>query len=209
MEIPSLANHQISAISCHGARNRGWDDWQGDEVLEEATPPVQAPKRRWGKEEARHQKGEGSSNNLSKVTKLPKAIGRSRNANRWKSSRLSLHWKKLWLVPNHFRSGAMDLLEKSKNYCFRHMFGSFLKISTQICLILCFADVGPPQIVGCVFFTPDSQTTPSSQFTLVLGSSFQPQMFRCVETHYNEAYNAVTCIVTYIFYFDTIFILRE
>eukprot|EP00434_Breviolum_minutum_P036674 symbB.v1.2.032508.t1/scaffold3910.1/size48445/1 len=28
-----------------------WDDWQGDEAPEEL-PPVQAPKRRWGKEEA-------------------------------------------------------------------------------------------------------------------------------------------------------------
>lgn len=59
-------------ISVAGARNRGWDDWQGDEAPEEL-PPVQAPKRRWGKEEAGHQKGEGSSNSLSKITKLPKA----------------------------------------------------------------------------------------------------------------------------------------
>ena len=75
-------------ISVAGARNRGWDDWQGDEAPEELTP-VQAPKRRWGKEEAGHQKGEGSSNNLSKITKHHETTKsypqRSRNANRWKS----------------------------------------------------------------------------------------------------------------------------
>ena len=50
---------------------RGWDDWQGDEVPEEATPPVQAPKRRWGKEEAGHQKGRSL-----KIMKLPKPTPR-------------------------------------------------------------------------------------------------------------------------------------